>query len=226
MKTRIVEWSWKVDSGYTLNCIKTCLWNLEFWFIGNGELLEFWAMVWESDMTEWLHFLFSLSCIGEGNGNPLQFLAWRIPGTGEPGISSSSMRVTYSRNIKEDNLCNSIIINLRKTKTKQIYDFPSGPVVKTSPSNAGGTGLIPGQGFKITHASCPKKRNIKQKQFNKDFKNSSHQKKKEKKERICSESLWLWLLSFSSLHSSAAWVPSWHPVFIYQQHRRFMLRIF
>ena len=26
----------------------------------------------ESDMTEWLHLLFSLSCIGEGNGNPLQ----------------------------------------------------------------------------------------------------------------------------------------------------------
>ena len=26
----------------------------------------------KSDMTEWLHFHFSLSCIGEGNGNPLQ----------------------------------------------------------------------------------------------------------------------------------------------------------
>ena len=26
----------------------------------------------ELDMTEWLHFHFSLSCIGEGNGNPLQ----------------------------------------------------------------------------------------------------------------------------------------------------------
>ena len=26
----------------------------------------------ESDMTEWFHFHFSLSCIGEGNGNPLQ----------------------------------------------------------------------------------------------------------------------------------------------------------
>ena len=26
----------------------------------------------ESDTTEWLHFPFSLSCIGEGNGNPLQ----------------------------------------------------------------------------------------------------------------------------------------------------------
>ena len=26
----------------------------------------------ESDTTEWLHFHFSVSCIGEGNGNPLQ----------------------------------------------------------------------------------------------------------------------------------------------------------
>ena len=27
---------------------------------------------WESDTTDWLHFYFSLSYIGEGNGNPLQ----------------------------------------------------------------------------------------------------------------------------------------------------------
>ena len=27
---------------------------------------------WESGTTEWLHFHFSLSCIGEGNGNPVQ----------------------------------------------------------------------------------------------------------------------------------------------------------
>ena len=42
----------------------------------------------ESDMTERLHFHFPLSCIGEGNGNPLQcssVLAWRIPGMTEPG---------------------------------------------------------------------------------------------------------------------------------------------
>ena len=39
----------------------------------------------ESDMTERLDFHFSLSCIGEGNGNPLRALAWRIQGTGEPG---------------------------------------------------------------------------------------------------------------------------------------------
>ena len=30
----------------------------------------------ESDTTERLPFHFSLSCIGEGNGNPLQCLAW------------------------------------------------------------------------------------------------------------------------------------------------------
>ena len=39
----------------------------------------------ESDTTERLHFHFSLSCIGERNGNPLQCSSWRIPGTGEPG---------------------------------------------------------------------------------------------------------------------------------------------
>ena len=45
----------------------------------------------ESDMTGRLHFHFSLSCIGEGNGNPVlplpfsSVLAWRIPVTGEPG---------------------------------------------------------------------------------------------------------------------------------------------
>ena len=35
-------------------------------------------------MTERLHFDYSLSCIGEGNGTHSSVLAWRIPGTGEP----------------------------------------------------------------------------------------------------------------------------------------------
>jgi len=39
----------------------------------------------ESDATERLHFHFSLSCIGEGNGNPLQCSCMTIKGTGEPG---------------------------------------------------------------------------------------------------------------------------------------------
>ena len=36
-------------------------------------------------MTERLHFHVSFSCIGEGNGNHSSVLAWRIPGTEEPG---------------------------------------------------------------------------------------------------------------------------------------------
>ena len=32
-------------------------------------------------------------------------------------------------------------------------DFPGGPVVKNPPSNAGGTGSIPGRGAEIPHAS-------------------------------------------------------------------------
>ena len=33
----------------------------------------------ESDTTEWLHFHFSLSCIGEGNGNPFQCSCLKNP---------------------------------------------------------------------------------------------------------------------------------------------------
>ena len=33
----------------------------------------------ESDMTEQLHFHFSLSCTGEGNGNPLQYSSLENP---------------------------------------------------------------------------------------------------------------------------------------------------
>ena len=39
----------------------------------------------ESDMTERLHFHFSLSCIGEGNGNPLQCSCLENPREGKPG---------------------------------------------------------------------------------------------------------------------------------------------
>ena len=38
-----------------------------------------------SDTTERLHFHFSLSCMGEEMATHSSVLAWRIPGTGEPG---------------------------------------------------------------------------------------------------------------------------------------------
>ena len=56
-------------------------------------------------------------------------------------------------------------------------DFPGGPGVKTSPSNAGGAGLIPGQGVKIPHTSWPKNQNIKQKQYCNKFNEKKNLKK-------------------------------------------------
>ena len=53
-------------------------------------------------------------------------------------------------------------------------NFPGGPAVRTSPSNAGCSGLIPGQGAEIPYASHLKNQSIKQEQncnkFNKDLK--------------------------------------------------------
>ena len=53
----------------------------------------------ESDMTERLHFRFSLSCIGEGNGNPLQCSCLENPRDGEAwwaavyGVAQSRTRL-------------------------------------------------------------------------------------------------------------------------------------
>ena len=53
----------------------------------------------ESDMTERLHFHFSLSCIGEGNGNPLQCSSLENPRGGEAwwaavyGVTQSRTRL-------------------------------------------------------------------------------------------------------------------------------------
>ena len=67
--------------------------------------------------------------------------------------------------------------------TEGLGDFSNSPAVKTSPFNAEGMGLIPGQGAKIPHTSQPKHQNIKQKQhcnkFNKTLK-MVHTKKKKK----------------------------------------------
>ena len=53
----------------------------------------------ESDTTEQLHFHFSLSCIGEGNGNPLQCSCLENPRDGEAwwaavyGVAQSRTRL-------------------------------------------------------------------------------------------------------------------------------------
>ena len=50
----------------------------------------------ESDVTEWLHFHFSLSCIGEGNGNPLQCSCLENPRDGG-ALWAAIYGVTQSR---------------------------------------------------------------------------------------------------------------------------------
>ena len=44
----------------------------------------------------------------------------------------------------------------KRLRKEAARDFPGGPVVKTSPSNAGSVGSISGQGAKTPHASWPK----------------------------------------------------------------------
>ena len=56
---------------------------------------------WRSDTTEWLHFHFSLSCIGEGNGNPLQCSCLENPRDGRAwwaavyGVAQSWTRLKW-----------------------------------------------------------------------------------------------------------------------------------
>ena len=56
---------------------------------------------WESDTTEWLHFHFSLACIGEGNGNPLQCSCLENPRDGGAwwaavcGVTQSRTRLKW-----------------------------------------------------------------------------------------------------------------------------------
>ena len=55
----------------------------------------------ESDRTEWLHFHFSLSCIGEGSGNPLQCSCLENPRDGGAwwaaiyGVAQSRTRLKW-----------------------------------------------------------------------------------------------------------------------------------
>ena len=65
----------------------------------------------ESDRTEWLHFHFSLSCIGEGNGNPLQCSCLENPRDGGAwwaavyGVAQSRTRLKWLSSSSSSNEC-------------------------------------------------------------------------------------------------------------------------
>ena len=71
----------------------TLAWRIP-WMEKPGRLQSMGSL--ESDMTERLHFHFSLSCIGEGNGNPLQCSCLENPRDGEAWWAAVS-GVTQSR---------------------------------------------------------------------------------------------------------------------------------
>ena len=91
----------------------------------------------ESDTTEGLHFYFPLSCIGEGNGNPLQCSCLENPRDGGAwwaavyGVAQSWTRLK----------------RLSSSSSSMVYlGFPGGAVVKNPPVNAGDAALISGSG--------------------------------------------------------------------------------
>jgi len=65
----------------------------------------------ESDTTERLHFHFSLSCIGEGNGNPLQCSCLENPRDGEawwPAVSGVAQSQTRLKLLSSSSSSSSI----------------------------------------------------------------------------------------------------------------------
>ena len=91
----------------------------------------------ESDTTEWFHFHFSLSCIREGNGNPLQCSCLENPRDGGAwwaavyGVAQSRTRLKRLSS---------------SSSSKFTMGFPDGSVVKNSSANEGDADLIPGSG--------------------------------------------------------------------------------
>ena len=76
----------------------------------------------ELDMTEWLHFHFSLSCIGEGNGNPLQYSCLENPRDGRAWwVEAAVCGVAQSQE------------RLKRLSSSSL-GFPGGSMVKNLPA--------------------------------------------------------------------------------------------
>ena len=93
----------------------------------------------ELDTTERLHFQFSPSCIGEGNGNPLQCSCLENPRDREAwcaavyGVAQSRTRLKR-------------VSSSSSSARKCWKDYTGGPVARTPGSQCRGSNLIPGWG--------------------------------------------------------------------------------
>ena len=114
----------------------------------------------ESDTTERLPFHFSLSCIGERNGNPLQCSCLENPRDGKPGglLSMGSHRVGHNWSDLAAAAAERIVPRPWSTTMTTLYwvghlrfiliimNFSGGSDSKASVYNAGDPGSIPGLG--------------------------------------------------------------------------------
>ena len=94
-------------------------------------------------MTEQLHFHFSLSCIGEGNGNPLQCSCLENPRDGGAWWAAVSGVIQSRTRLKR--------LSSSSSSSLPVVAYPGGLVVKNLPANAGDTSdagwsLVPGLG--------------------------------------------------------------------------------
>ena len=86
----------------------------------------------ESDTTEQLHFHFSLSCTGEGNGNPLHILAWRIPGMGAwwaavYWVAQSRTRLTWLSSSSMSLHMDSYLLRIGIDQPQTVGNWPLSP---------------------------------------------------------------------------------------------------
>ena len=91
---------WEHGDLATISLGKSHSWHLNWKFT---RILGGFVNIWhtESDTTERIHFHFSLSCIGEGNGSPLQCSCLENPRDGEAwwaavyGVAQSQTRLKW-----------------------------------------------------------------------------------------------------------------------------------
>ena len=79
----------------------------------------------ESDTTERLHFHFSLACIGEGNGNPLQCSCLENPRKGEPGglLSMGSQSLIRLKRLSSSSIHECESWSIKKAEHQRIDAF-------------------------------------------------------------------------------------------------------
>ena len=88
----------------------------------------------ESDTTEWIHFHFSLSCIGEGNGNPLQCSCLENPRDGGAWWAAV-YGVTQSRTLLSDLAAAAATCNMWSTGSSPTSDWEEGKLALTTHSS-------------------------------------------------------------------------------------------